>query len=40
MSLTVYDVITALVSIPALLVAGMTVYCAVILAKELIINRR
>lgn len=40
MSLTLFDVITVIVSIPAFLVAGLTVYCVIGLAKELITNRR
>lgn len=40
MGLTFADVITAIIAIPALLIAGLTIFCLVILVKELIGNRR
>lgn len=40
MGLSFADVITGVVAIPAFLIAGLTIYCLVILAKELIVNRR
>jgi hypothetical protein len=38
--LTFADVITAIIAIPAMLISGLTIYCLLMLAKELIVNRR
>lgn len=40
MGLSFGDVITGVVAIPAFLIAGLTIYCLVILLKELISSRR
>ena len=40
MGLSFADAITGVVAIPAFLVAGLTIYCLVILVKELIGSRR
>lgn len=40
MDLSFAEVITVVVAIPAFLIAGLTIYCLVILVKEVIVKGR